>query len=165
MEQIEGLLCIGVSATDLILYKCLGVLSPGVIPSGWLGSEHQLTNLGFRSNLCKIFFFFFYNCIVPLGLLQWEIRVAFPGENRLRQSHATQPTVHAGCYSVCTIHRTLTWTTGSLTCSQRRTPLESLHRKLSLWEKKKIPYRTGESNLSQRHGGPTLYQHERHSHP
>ena len=29
-----------------------------------------------------------------------------------------QPTVHAGCFSVSTIHRTLTWTTGSLKCTQ-----------------------------------------------
>ena len=29
-----------------------------------------------------------------------------------------QPTVHAGCFSVSIIHWTLTWTTGSLTCTQ-----------------------------------------------
>ena len=40
------------------------------------------------------------NCIVPLGFLPWEIRVAFPGEGQLWQSRATQPTVHAGCFSV-----------------------------------------------------------------
>ena len=33
-------------------------------------------------------------------------------------SHATQPTAHAGCFSVSIIHRTLTWATGSLTCTQ-----------------------------------------------
>ena len=31
--------------------------------------------------------------------------------------------------------------------------------------RKKIPYRTGKSNLSQRHTGSTLYQLERRSHP
>ena len=56
-----------------------------------------------------------YNCIVPLGFLPGEIRVAFPGKSRLRQSRATQPTVHAGCFSVSVIHRTRTWTRGSLT--------------------------------------------------
>ena len=31
-----------------------------------------------------------------MGFLPWEIRVAFPGESQLQQSHATQPVVHAG---------------------------------------------------------------------
>ena len=53
-----------------------------------------------------------------MGFLPWEIPVAFPGESQLRQSRATQPTVHAGCFSVSIIHRTLTWTTGSLMCAQ-----------------------------------------------
>ena len=64
------------------------------------------------------FYFTFYICIVPMGFLPWEIRVAFPGESQLRLSRATQPTVQAGCFSVSAIHRTLTWTTGSLTCAQ-----------------------------------------------
>ena len=33
-------------------------------------------------------------------------------------SRATQPTVRAGCFCVSIIHRTLTCTTGSLTCTQ-----------------------------------------------
>ena len=41
-----------------------------------------------------------------------------PGESQLRQSRATQTTVHAGCFSVSIIHRTLAWTTGFLTCAQ-----------------------------------------------
>ena len=53
-----------------------------------------------------------------MGFLPWEIRVAFPGEIQLWQSRATYPTVHAGCFSVFIIHQTLTWTTGSLTCTQ-----------------------------------------------
>ena len=71
-----------------------------------------------RSHFFSFFFFFgggtFYNCIVPMpvGFLQW---VAFPRESQLRQSCATQPTVHAGCFSVSIFLQTLTWTTGSLT--------------------------------------------------
>ena len=42
----------------------------------------------------------FYNRIVPMGFLPREIRVAFPGESRLGQSRATQPTVHAGCFII-----------------------------------------------------------------
>ena len=30
--------------------------------------------------------FTFYNCIVPMEFLPWEIQVAFPGESQLRQS-------------------------------------------------------------------------------
>ena len=78
------------------------------------------------------------HCIVQLGLLPWEIQVAFPRKSQLRQSRTTQLTVHAGCFSVSIIHRTLTtWATGSLTCVQMlmhaialggvRTPSESLH--------------------------------------
>ena len=52
-----------------------------------------------------------------MGYLPLEMRVAFPGESQLRQRHTTQPTVHAGCISVSIIHRTLTWTTVSLTCA------------------------------------------------
>ena len=35
-----------------------------------------------------------------------------------RQSRATHPTVHTGCFSVSIMHRTLTWTTRYLTCTQ-----------------------------------------------
>ena len=48
----------------------------------------------------------------------WEIRVSFPWESHLRQSRATRPAVHAWCFCVFKIHRTRTWTTGSLTGAQ-----------------------------------------------
>ena len=48
-----------------------------------------------------------YNCIAPIGFLPWEIRVAFPGESQLRQCRGTQPTMHAGCFSIFIIRRTL----------------------------------------------------------
>ena len=64
-----------------------------------------------KQNVSFTSFFFFYNCTVPFGFLPWGIRVAFPGESQLGQSRATQPTVHAGCFSVSVLHRTLTWTT------------------------------------------------------
>ena len=62
-------------------------------------------------------FFPSYYCVVPLGFLQWKIRATFLGESQLRHGRATQPTVHAGCFSVSIIHRPLTWTTGALTCA------------------------------------------------
>ena len=79
-----------------------------------------------------------------MGFLPWKIRVSFPGESQLRHSRATQATVHAGCFSVSIIHRTLTWTTGSLTCTQMlmhaiahgvTDTYKSLHWKLTLGEK------------------------------
>ena len=52
-----------------------------------------------RAHAFFLFFFFFNNCIVPLGFLPWEIRVAFSGESQLRRGRASQPTVHAACFS------------------------------------------------------------------
>ena len=73
----------------------------------------------------------------PTGFLPWKIRVDFHGESHLRRSRATQPTVRAACFSVSIIHRTLTWTTGSLESAHMlmhaiahesaRTTSESLH--------------------------------------
>ena len=110
--------------------------------------------------------FTFYNCIVPVGFLPWEIRVASLGQSQPQQSRATQPTVHAGCFSSSIIHRTLTWTTGSLTCAQ------TLMHAIAHWGVRtyvresalkvdsgiKIPCRTWESNLRRRRAGPTLHQ-------
>ena len=86
-----------------------------------LSSKIIITVAKKKKNLYFFFFLFFltfYNCIVPMGFLPWEIRVAFPGESQLQQSRATRPTVHAECFSVSLIHQTLTWTTRSLTCAQ-----------------------------------------------
>ena len=111
--------------------------------------------------VCFVFFYTFYNCIVPIGFLPWEIRVAFPAESQLRQSRATQRTEHAGCFSVSIIHRPLTWTAGSLTCTQTLmhaiahgecadTVRESA---LKVNCGRKVPCRNGESNLPQRRAG------------
>ena len=68
--------------------------------------------------LLLLFCDFFYKCIVSMGFLQWEIRVAFPGKSQLQQSRATQLRVHAERFGDSIIDRTLTWTTGSFTCPQ-----------------------------------------------
>ena len=100
-----------------------------------------------------------------MGCLPWEIRVAFLGESQLRQSRATRLTVHAECFSVSIIHRTLTWTTGSSACARvnacdctrgctdtvRESPLK-------VDSGRKIPCGTGESNLRRRRAGSMLYQ-------
>ena len=111
--------------------------------------------------LCQ--YFYFYNCIVPMGFLPWEIRVAFP-ESQLQQSHATQTTVHAGCFNVSIIHRTPTWITRSLTCPQmlmhatahRGVRTHVRESALKVDSGRKIPCRTRESNLRQRRDGPML---------
>ena len=89
-----------------------------------------------------------------------------PGKSQLRQSRATQPQLHAGCFSVSIIHRTLTRTTGSLTCAQMlmhaiahgrwTDTIEESVLKVDSRGEKKIPCRTGESNLRQRRADPTL---------
>ena len=68
------------------------------------------------------FFFSFFTLLFTTVVSKWNFshgKFGLPSkESQLRQSRATQPTVYAGCYSVSVIHRTLTWTTGSLTCAQ-----------------------------------------------
>ena len=51
------------------------------------------------------FSFLFYNCTVPLGLLLWEIWVAFLGESQMQHSCTIQPMIHTGCFSVSIIHQ------------------------------------------------------------
>ena len=53
----------------------------------------------------NFFLISFYKCIVPLGFLPWDIRVAFPKESQLQQIRTTQLHVHAWCVSVSIIYR------------------------------------------------------------
>ena len=83
------------------------------------GKNQLLSHIAAPSSFFLFFWqHFFLTTIVPHGFLLCEIQVAFSGESQLQQSRATQPTVHAGCFSVSIIHQTLTWTMGSLTCAQ-----------------------------------------------
>ena len=113
-----------------------------------------------KNNDHKTFFFkllLFTIALSLMGFLSWKIRVAFSGESQLRHSRATQRTVHTGCFIVSIIHRTLTWTTGSLTCAQMlmhaiahggiRTYVRESALKVD--SGRKIPCCTGESNLHQ----------------
>ena len=83
-----------------------------------------------------------------------------PGQSQLRRSRATQPTVHAGCFIVSIIHRPLTWTTGSLTCTQilMHATDHAGVRTQKVDSGRNIPGRTGESNLHQRRAGQMLHQ-------
>ena len=52
-----------------------------------------------------------------MGISPMRNSGCFPCEKLAVNSCATQPTVHAGGFSVSIIHRTLTWSTGSWTCT------------------------------------------------
>ena len=119
--------------------------------------------LACMSHLFKDFFFFFY--FLHLYCRNWiSPGVALPGESQLRQSRAIQPRVHAGCFRFSIINRTLTWTTGFLTCARVSTRAiahggVNTHLKesaLKVYSERKIPCRTGESNLRERRDGPML---------
>ena len=43
---------------------------------------HTLDSVTSRT-CCYECYYFFNNCIVPIGFLTWEIQVAFPGESQL----------------------------------------------------------------------------------
>ena len=100
--------------------------SDSVVSQGFSRSAFPLLIFSKDSSTCPIstgFLLLFFSKMlthttVPLGFLLSEIRVAFPGESQLQLSRATQRMVHAGRFNVSRIHRTLTRTTGSLTCAQ-----------------------------------------------
>ena len=62
-------------------------------------------------------FFFFTTVLSHLDFSHGKFGFPFPGKSQLRRSRGIQPTVHAVCFRVSIIHRTLTWTTGPLTCA------------------------------------------------
>ena len=92
-----------------------------------------------------------------MGFLPWEIRVAFPGENQLLPSRATQPTVHAACFSVSIIHR------AAIAHGGVRTHVSESALKVD--SGRKISCRTGESNLRQQRDGPMLHHWATSLHP
>ena len=83
--------------------ETLSHLVPSSLPSGRYIATYPVGRQTFNSTLvigcwfsARLFVCFFtsflkivYNCIVLFEFLQWEIRVAFPWESRLRQSRAT----------------------------------------------------------------------------
>ena len=101
-------------------------------------------------------------------LSQWDFsheKFRLLSHGRATCDHATQPMVHAGCFSVSTIHASLTWTTGSLMCAQMLciqlyagcsdTVRESA---LEVDSRRKIPCCITKSNLRQLCAGAMLYQ-------
>ena len=102
-----------------------------------------------------------YSCIVSQGFLPWKIWVAFPRESQLQQSHATQPLVYAGCYSITSKasnsdvdYKLFHMHTDVNACDGTRGIRESA---LKVDSGRKIPCRTRESNLCQQRACPAIY--------
>ena len=76
------------------------------------------TNSDYTSALIiilQVFLYIFLTTALSFwGFFRGKFGLISPGESRLRQNRATQPTVHAGCFSISIIHRTRTWTQFSL---------------------------------------------------
>ena len=103
-----------------------------------------------------------------MGFLSWEIRSPpLPGESQLRQSRATQPTVHTGCliihnplnsdmdYGIFNVRTDVNACDCTLGCTDT---LRDSALKVDSW--RKIPCRTGESNLRRQRALPTeLHPH------
>ena len=119
-------------------------------------------------------FFFFFTTV----LSQWDFSCGKFGLLSLGKAscdRVTLPNLRCmlGVVSVSIIHRTLTWTTGSLTCAQMlmhaiahgdvRTHVRESALKVD--SGRKIPRLTGESNMRQRRDGPMLWPTELHLHP
>ena len=86
---------------------------------GGLSATLAVNRLGRVLFLALFVFVFFYTLLSQSEFLPCEIRFAFPKESQLQQSRATQSQLiktHAGSFRVSVIHRTLTRTTGPLTC-------------------------------------------------
>ena len=117
-----------------------------------------------HANLKDLAFFFFTTVLSQWDFSHGKFGLLTPQESQLRQSRATQPTVHAGCFSVSIIHPTLTWTTGPLTCAQilmhaiayGRVRTHIKESSLKVNSGRKIPCHTRESNLHQRRDGQML---------
>ena len=92
--------------------KALGVKDTKAV--GGMKAHYGMKDM----KLLFFFFFYFLQLYCPSGISPMGNSDAFPWESQLRQSRATQSTVHPGCFSVSIIHRTLTWTAESLTCAQ-----------------------------------------------
>ena len=154
------------------IYICVHVKDPAVHVRVWWIMEtlkHPACTVGWVARLLQLAFLRKSNSNFLWEKSHWDSSQGkfgslSPGKASC-DSRTTQPTVHAGCFSVSIIHRTLTWTTALLTCAQLLmhavahgsvwTLNESV---LRVDSGRKIPCRTGESNLPQQHDGLMLYQ-------
>ena len=77
-----------------------------------------------RQKLSDLFIIFCIHFVVPMGIVPMGSACHFPlgkpAATESRYPTLSNYKVHAECLSVFIIHRTLTWTTGSLTCARDR---------------------------------------------
>ena len=119
----------------------------------------------------NILFWFDFILFFTTVLFHWDFSygkfgLLFLGKASCDRVVLPKPTVHAECFSVSIIHRPLTWTAGSLTCTEMLMNAIA-HRGVGTRVResppkddsgRETPCGTGESNLRPRHAGPTLYQ-------
>ena len=106
----------------------------------------------FKLNLVFLRCMYFYSISFPFFFCPIGIssKGNFPREGQQWQRCATQPILHAGCFSISIIHQTLTWITGSLTCAQMLTHATAcggvwthvrVYTESWYWEKNVLPHR------------------------
>ena len=115
-----------------------------------------------RGHWTNFFKFYFNNFIVPMGFLPWGIRAVFPREGQLRQSHATQPAVHAGCFhnppNSYMDYRIFNMCIDVNACDYTRGCMDTVRESmLKVDSGRKIPCRTRELNLHWQCAGLMLY--------
>ena len=112
------------------------------------------------------FLFLFYNYIVPLGFLPWEFSGCFL-RGKPAATESRYPTYDACWLFQCvhnppkfdTDYRILNVRTYAYACNCTRGCTDTVREfSLKVDSRRKIPRRTGESNLPQQCDGPTLYQ-------
>ena len=69
-------------------------------------TTNKQTNKQTKKRLLLLFTF--YNCIVPMGFLPWEIQVAFPWGKPAATVSGYPSMMNAGCFNVSIIHQSLT---------------------------------------------------------
>ena len=132
------------------------------------GTEHivRYLNRTFHPCFFLFFFLFFYQLYRPNGISPIGNSGCLPGDSQLRQSRATQPTVHVRCFSRFRNsphsnmdYRILNVRTDVNVCNSTRGCTDTVRDPaLKVDSGRKIPCRTGGSNLRQRRAGPTLCQ-------
>ena len=85
-------------------------------------ASERVRSMSSHELILLLFFLSFFLYILFIAVLsQWDFshgKFGLPSPGKAScECRATQPRGHAGCFSVSIILRTLTWTTGSLTCA------------------------------------------------
>ena len=144
-----------------MIRKTTNCVHPGFPTQRKRGSERERKRAK-QEKAAILLLFTFYNCIVSVGFLPWEIRDAFRSKGKASCDRIALPNrrcmlecfcvsiTHYRIFNVCTDVNVWDCTRG---CTD--TVKESA---LKVDSGRKIPCPTGESNLRHQRAGPTLYQ-------